>query len=74
MGGVYFLRLSTIEKNEGVHGDIRVPILSVQSVIMLNDVIENVHGIKMLTRKFAWTCEKLSAFEKKQHAGHAVEY
>ena len=41
------LRLSTLEKIEGVHGDIRVPISSVQSVKVLEDVIDAVHGIKM---------------------------
>ena len=41
------LGLSTLEKIEGVHGDIRVPISSVQSVKVLEDVIDAVHGIKM---------------------------
>ena len=41
------LRLSTLEKVEGVHGDIRVPVSSVQSVTVLDDVIHAVHGLKM---------------------------
>ena len=41
------LRLSTLEQVEGVHGDIRVPISSVQSVTVLDDVIHAVHGLKM---------------------------
>ena len=41
------LRLSTLEKMEVVHGDIRVPVSSVQSVTVLDDVIHAVHGLKM---------------------------
>lgn len=41
------LRLSMLEKVEGVHGDIRVPVSSVQSVTVLDDVIHAVHGLKM---------------------------
>lgn len=40
------LKLSTLEKVEGVHGDISVPISSVQNVTVLDDVIHEVHGIK----------------------------
>ncbi len=41
------LKLSTLEKVEGVHGDIRVPLSSVQSISVVEDVIHAVHGIKM---------------------------
>lgn len=41
------LRLSTIEKVEGVHGDIRVHVSSIESVTVLDDVIHAVHGLKM---------------------------
>lgn len=41
------LRLSTIEKMEGIHGDIRVPLSSVQGIAVLDDVIHAVHGLKM---------------------------
>ena len=41
------LRMSTIEKLEGVHGDIKVPVSAVQSVTVLDDVIHAVHGVKM---------------------------
>ncbi|WDL96443.1 hypothetical protein [Alicyclobacillus sp. ALC3] len=41
------LRMSTIEKLEGVHGDIEVPVSAIQSVTALDDVIHAVHGLKM---------------------------
>lgn len=41
------LRLSTPEKVEGVHGDIRVPLSAIQSITVLDDVIHAVHGLKM---------------------------
>ena len=41
------LKLSTAEKMESVHGDIRVPISAVKSVTVLDDVIHAVRGIKM---------------------------
>ncbi|WP_067618001.1 hypothetical protein [Alicyclobacillus acidiphilus] len=41
------LRMSTLEKLEGVHGDIRVAVSTVQSVTVLDDVIHAVHGVKM---------------------------
>ncbi len=41
------LRMSALEKVEGVHGDIRVPISSIESFTVLDDVIHAVHGLKM---------------------------
>ncbi len=41
------LKLRPIEKVEGVHGDIRVPISAVQAVTVIDDVIHAVHGIKL---------------------------
>ena len=41
------LKLSTVEKAEGVHGDIQVPISSVEAVTVVDDIIHAVHGIKM---------------------------
>jgi len=41
------LRMSTMEKIEGVHGDIHVPVSAVQSITVLEDVIHAVQGIKM---------------------------
>ena len=46
-GDILMLKLSTVEKMEGVHGDVRVPISSVQSVQIVDDVIHAVHGMKM---------------------------
>ncbi|MCI0184133.1 PH domain-containing protein [Sulfoacidibacillus ferrooxidans] len=46
-GDTIVLRLSTIEKLEGVHGDIEVPVSAIQSVTALDDVIHAVHGLKM---------------------------
>lgn len=40
------LKLTNVEKVEGVHGDIRVPISSIQSAEVLEDVIHSVHGMK----------------------------
>lgn len=41
------LRLSAIEKLEGVHGDIEVPVSAILSVTVLDDVIHAVHGVKL---------------------------
>ncbi|MCY0876658.1 MAG: hypothetical protein OWT28_10385 [Firmicutes bacterium] len=46
-GDTVVLRLSTLEKLEGVHGDIEVPVFAIQSVTVLDDVIHAVHGVKM---------------------------
>ena len=46
-GETLILKLRTAEKLEGVHGDIHVPIASVQSVTVVEDVINAVQGIKM---------------------------
>lgn len=46
-GDTLVLKLTTIEKAEGVHGDIRVPVSAVQHITVLDDVIHAVHGIKM---------------------------
>ncbi len=41
------VKLSTLEKAEAVHGDIQVPWSSVQSVTVLDDAIDAVHGFKL---------------------------
>lgn len=46
-GAQLVLRLSTLEKVEGVHGDITIPISSVTSAIVMDDVIHAVHGMKL---------------------------
>ncbi|PSR33820.1 MAG: hypothetical protein C7B46_08210 [Sulfobacillus benefaciens] len=46
-GDELVLRLTTLEKMEGVHGDIRVPLSAVQSISVVEDVIHAVHGLKM---------------------------
>ena len=46
-GDTVVLRLTTAEKMERVHGDIRVAASSVQSVMVVDDVIHAVHGLKM---------------------------
>jgi hypothetical protein len=40
------LTLSTAEKAESLHGDIRVPLASVREVDVVEDVIHEVHGMK----------------------------
>ncbi len=46
-GDTLVLKLSALEKMEGVHGDIRIPVSSVQSIHVLDDVIHAVRGLKM---------------------------
>jgi len=45
--GTLVLQLSPLEKLEGVHGDIRVPVSAVQAVTVVEDVIHAVHGLRM---------------------------
>lgn len=40
------VRLRAVEKAEGVHGDIRVPMKSVRSVEVLDDAYHAVHGLR----------------------------
>ena len=42
------LKLSTTEKVEGVHGDLRVPVSAVTSVTVVDDVIHAVSGLKVI--------------------------
>jgi hypothetical protein len=46
-GDELVLILSAFEEAEALHGDLRVPIESVQSVEVVDDVIHAVHGIKL---------------------------
>jgi hypothetical protein len=46
-GDELVLTLSTIEKAESVHGDIRVPVSSIHLVEVVEDVIHEVHGLKL---------------------------
>lgn len=41
------LKLTTVEKAEGVHGDIRMPLASIEDVTVVDDIIHAVHGLKM---------------------------
>ncbi|WP_276940748.1 PH domain-containing protein [Ferrimicrobium acidiphilum] len=41
------LTLTTAEKAESLHGDIRVPFSSVQEVEVVEDIIHAVHGLKL---------------------------
>ncbi len=45
--GNLVLKLSTVEKAEGVHGDITVPITSVVDVEVVDDIIHALHGLKL---------------------------
>lgn len=45
-GDELVLTLSTLEKAESVHGNIRVPMSSVREVEVLDDVIHAVHGLR----------------------------
>jgi len=41
------LTLTTAEKAESLHGDIRMPLRSVQEVEVVEDIIHTVHGIRL---------------------------
>ena len=41
------LKLSTMEKAEAIHGDIRVPVAAVRTVTIVEDIIHAVHGLKL---------------------------
>ena len=43
------VRLSTAEKLEAVHGEVRVPLDSVKSVEVLDDALSAIHGIRVGT-------------------------
>jgi len=43
------VRLSTVEKLEAVHGEVRVPLASVKSVEVLDDALGAIHGIRVGT-------------------------
>jgi hypothetical protein len=45
-GDELVLTLTTAEKAESLHGDIRVPFSSVQDVEVVDDIIHAVHGMK----------------------------
>ncbi len=45
-GDELVLTLTAAEKAESLHGDIRVPLSSVQEVEVVDDVIHAVHGMK----------------------------
>ncbi|MGZ4506031.1 MAG: hypothetical protein ACXVX8_01365 [Blastococcus sp.] len=46
-GDELVLELSALEKLEGLHGDIRVPMAAVRGVEALDDVIHEVHGLRL---------------------------
>jgi hypothetical protein len=48
-GDELVLRLNTVEKLESVHGEVRVPVASVQSVEVLDDAVHAVHGFRVGT-------------------------
>lgn len=45
--GELVLTLTGLEKAESIHGDIRVPMSSVREVEVIEDVIHEVHGLKL---------------------------
>lgn len=48
-GDELVVHLKKVEKLEAVHGEVRVPLASVTSVEVLDDVIKSVHGIRVGT-------------------------
>ncbi|MDA8198523.1 MAG: hypothetical protein M0Z54_03685 [Thermaerobacter sp.] len=46
-GETLWLRLSTAEKLESVHGDLHAPVDSVETATVLDDAIHAVHGMKL---------------------------
>lgn len=45
-GDEFVVALSTVEKAEAVHGDVRVPVSSVLTIEAVDDVMQAVHGLK----------------------------
>ena len=43
------VRLSTVEKLEAVHGDVRVPVTSIKTVEVLDDALGAIHGLRVGT-------------------------
>ena len=48
-GDELVVRLSTVEKLEAVHGEVKVPLSSVTSVEVLDDAVHAVHGFRVGT-------------------------
>jgi hypothetical protein len=48
-GDELVLRLSAVEKVEGVHGEVRVPLRSVTAIEALDNAIQAVHGFRVGT-------------------------
>jgi len=48
-GDELVVRLRAVEKLEGVHGEVRVPLISVTSVEVLDDAAGAVHGFRVGT-------------------------
>lgn len=46
-GDELVLTLDSLEKVESLHGDVRMPVSSVQSVDVVDDVIHQVYGVKL---------------------------
>lgn len=46
-GDELVLTLTRVEKAESLHGDIRVPLSSVRDVEVVDDVVHEVHGMKV---------------------------
>jgi hypothetical protein len=47
VGDELVVTLSAIEMAESIHGDVRVPISAVKSVEVVDDIVHQVHGIKL---------------------------
>jgi len=43
------VRLSTVEKLEAVHGEVRVPVASIRTVEVLDDALGAIHGLRVGT-------------------------
>ena len=48
-GDELVVRLSTVEKLESVHSEVKVPLSSVSSVEVLDDAVHEVHGFRVGT-------------------------
>lgn len=46
-GDTLVLQLTPMEKVEGIHGDLRVPVSAVRSVAILENAVRAVHGLKL---------------------------
>ncbi|HVC39980.1 MAG TPA: hypothetical protein VNH20_08440 [Candidatus Dormibacteraeota bacterium] len=73
------LVLGRLEKVEGVHGDIRVPLTSVREVEVVDHPLEFIHGLKLagagipgVTAMGTWVSSDGRTFAAEHHASRGI--